>query len=244
MRVLRDELEELAGHVGEQRLVPEERRRQPVHRLGLRRARRAAGLMKRWNSRPDGMRLTSSMQPISISRSPPFGLRPVVSVSRMISRMRVSDRPQDSRIARVKRRLPSGARRPSPGRPRNSAMTASSAAWLVVDVAARVHNEIGARALFRIRHLARQQLVELFRRHPGPLQQAGALHLGRGADDDRHVDQLVGAGLEQQRNLQHGDLGAALRPARAGRRARLAHQRMHDRLQLAKARRAAPAAPR
>ena len=34
-RVVGDELEELVGNVGEQRLVLQERGRQPVHRLGL-----------------------------------------------------------------------------------------------------------------------------------------------------------------------------------------------------------------
>ena len=55
---------------------------------------------------------------------------------------------------------------------------------------------------------------------PGRSSTPGALHLRRGADDDRHVDQLVGTGLEQQRDLEHGHLGAALRLARAGTSAR------------------------
>ena len=113
--------------------------------------------MKRWNSRPDGMRLTSSMQPISISRSPPFGLRPVVSVSRMISRM-----PPLLNDSRKAVKPPSGGHRPRRCAPATAAMICVQRRLAGRDVEAGVHNEIGARPLFRIRHLPRQQLARAF----------------------------------------------------------------------------------
>ena len=50
--------------------------------------------------------------------------------------------------------------------------------------------------------------VELLRRHAGARQHALALHLGRRADHDGDVDPVVAAGLEQQRDLEHGHRGA------------------------------------
>ena len=171
--------------------------------------------MKRWNSRPEGMRLTSSMQPISISRSPPWWIE--------AGRLGVENDfahtvlPQDSRrpvkcpVARVGLAA-APAQRGDRGVQRGLAR---------LDVDARVHNEIGrARAS---RHPASGGRAA-DRAFPPTSPAAPACRArctsGGGADDDVDVDQLVGAGLEQQRDLEHRDLGAARGVARAGTRAR------------------------
>src|SRR4029079_8701594 len=148
-----------------------------------------SGLMKRWNSRPEGMRLTSSMQPISISRSPPFGLRPVVSVSRMISRMHfdaaIREKPS-SPVARISLRV-APSQRGDYGIERGPAR---------LDIGARVYIEVAAPALLGVRQLPGEQFVELVFGQPLPLQQPVALHLRIGANDDADVDQFIGPSLE------------------------------------------------
>src|SRR6185312_12777913 len=73
-----------------------------------------------------------------------------------------------------------------------------------------VHNEVGPRALFFIRQLAGKQMFEPLYRHAGSRQHAFALHVMRRAEHDRDVDALVRAGLEQQRDLEHGQPRALL----------------------------------
>src|SRR5690349_7144196 len=73
-----------------------------------------------------------------------------------------------------------------------------------------VHNEVGPRALFFIGQLAGKQMFEPLYRHAGPPEHALALHMMRRAEHDRDVDALVGAGLEQKRDLEHGKLRALL----------------------------------
>ena len=60
----------------------------------------------------------------------------------------------------------------------------------VVESLRGIHDEIGAPALFGVRHLPRQHGFELVRRHAGPLQHAGALHLGRRRHHHHRVDPL------------------------------------------------------
>ena len=73
---------------------------------------------------------------------------------------------------------------------------------------AAVHNVVGARSLLGVGELARQQMLELLHRHARPCQHALALHLRGRGQRDRHVDALLGAGLEQKRDLQHRELRA------------------------------------
>src|SRR5262245_66190695 len=47
-------------------------------------------------------------------------------------------------------------------------------------------------------------MLELFHSDPWPRQHALALHRRRSAYDDGYVNTLFGAGLEQERDLEHG----------------------------------------
>src|SRR6478609_5156998 len=97
------------------------------------------------------MRLKISTQPISTSRSPRKGSRPVVSVSRTISRMRSKTGKSESGSS-----------------PRHLSSliqdVADSRAYRVEPVR-RIHHEIRALALFGVGQLPRQDGVELFIRH-------------------------------------------------------------------------------
>ena len=72
-----------------------------------------------------------------------------------------------------------------------------------------IHDKIGAPPLFRIGHLLCQDRFELLRGHPGALEHTRALDLHRRRHNHDGVDALVGAGLEQERNIEHHDLVAA-----------------------------------
>src|SRR5215212_3728770 len=110
-------------------------------------------------------------------RSPPAGLSPVVSVSKMISRTGFL--------------LPDAL-----------AQTSQDMLHLGLGVGESrsiVDDEMGALALVRIGHLALEDDVEELRPHPGPREHPAALHLLRRGDNDRRVEILLAAGLEQQR---------------------------------------------
>src|SRR5687768_2285168 len=94
------------------------------------------------------------MQPISTMRSPPAGLRPVVSVSKMISRMGPLSTRRQAKTSKDRPHL--GARG--------------------VETARRIDDEIGARALVGIGPLAGEDRVEPRRGHSGPRQHALALN--------------------------------------------------------------------
>ena len=100
-----------------------------------------------------------------------------------------------------------------------------------IEGARAIHDEMRAGALFRIRHLPREQRVEPLRRHAGPLQHARALHLGRRRDDHHRIDAFLAAGLEQQRNVEHDGARAFRVSAREEPLRHRAHQRMHDRFE-------------
>ena len=68
-RRIADECEQVVGDFGEARLIARNSRRDPVDREGLGR-HVALGIEIAVKVCPLGMRLTSSMQPISISRCP------------------------------------------------------------------------------------------------------------------------------------------------------------------------------
>ena len=97
-----------------------------------------------------------------------------------------------------------------------------------VEAVAGVDDEIGPLALFGIRRLPGQDRLEFFRRHAGPRKHALALDLGRRGDDDDLVDAIGSAGLEQQRNVEHGERRAGGTMAREEGIGVGADQRMHD----------------
>ena len=78
--------------------------------------------------------------------------------------------------------------------------------------ATRVHKIVRAHTLFGVRHLAREDLLEFFRRHAGTSQHALALQIGTGADDNARIDASVSAGFEQQRHLEHGIILQLIEP--------------------------------
>ena len=80
-------------------------------------------------------------------------------------------------------------------------------AFGVGDRAARIHNEVGATALFFVRHLARDQLFQLLRRHTRAGEHALRLDCGRRADDGNSVNQLVEACFIKQRDLEDDERG-------------------------------------
>src|SRR5687768_6941252 len=114
-------------------------------------------------------------------RSPASGLRPVVSVSKTISRiaslLRAAVRQTSEDAANRLSRFFQSA----PGR----------------------DDEIGAGALLRVGHLMTDYPSQLRLAHPRPRQHPGPLHLGGRRDDRDPVDQLRTAFLEQQGNVEY-----------------------------------------
>src|SRR5688572_4169247 len=94
-------------------------------------------------------------------RSPASGLRPVVSVSKTISR-----------TPALCERGAFQTRQDAPNRLSR-----------FLQVAAGRDDEIGALALLFIGHLVAEDALELGLRHSGPRQDSGALDLGRGRND-------------------------------------------------------------
>src|SRR5581483_692342 len=144
------------------------------------------------------MPLTSSTQPSSTRRWPWAGSRPVVSVSRTISRIV----------------LPLSLRARRFAASRNDNESLSSPFWHLSHLRQNfthlrprrfvslpaIHDEIGARALVGVRHLLGQQRVELLLGHARPLHHAGALRARRRRHHHHGVAAAVAAGLVQQRN--------------------------------------------
>jgi len=108
----------------------------------------------------------------------------------------------------------------------------------VFDSLPAIHDEIRARAFFGIRHLPRQQRLKPFCGNPA-FQHAGALHLGWRRHHDRGIDTAVAAGLEQQRNIEHDNLGAGGLSVPQELLLGAPHQRMHDGLEPLQRRRIA-----
>src|SRR3990170_1918205 len=108
------------------------------------------------------MRLKISTQPISTMRSPPAGLSPVVSVSKMISRIGGLSSGAESETSDYMADLP----------------------FSCGQIAARFDDEISALALGRVGHLPRHYRVEFLRRHAGPREHSAALNVGRRGDHD------------------------------------------------------------
>jgi hypothetical protein len=82
-----------------------------------------------------------------------------------------------------------------------------------------------------IRHLPRQDGVQLVHGHAWALERARALHVGRRRYHHHRVHPLLAAGFEQERNVEHRDLLAPR--LRLGQQPpfRLLHERMNDRLE-------------
>ena len=94
-------------------------------------------------------------------------------------------------------------------------------------------DDVGLAALHGVRHLLAQDAVELLRRHAGPRHHPMALQEGGRAHHQRGVDPAIAQPLEQQRDVEHDQLLAALRgPLQEG-ALPLADQRMHDGFELA-----------
>ena len=83
-----------------------------------------------------------------------------------------------------------------------------------------IHDKIGAAAFLGIRHLSGEHRFELIHGHAGTLEHPRALHLGRRRYHHDGVHTLVGTGLEQQRNIEHG--GFSPRARACARRSRSA----------------------
>src|SRR3546814_9238981 len=113
-------------------------------------------------------RLIISTQPISTNRSPPPKLSPVVSVSKTISRIPILS-PRSLREA--------------------SDQATNLRARLLLRAIGRDHG-IGARTLFRVGRLARQDRLESRRRHALPREHTRPLHQ-RSAEHTSELQSLM-----------------------------------------------------
>src|SRR5665811_6032 len=131
------------------------------------------------------------MQPTSTRRWPWLGSRPVVSVSRTISRMFCS-------LLQRARESP-----PPFWHCSNAGEDFTHLGAGVRETLRRIHHEIGAPPLFIIRHLVGHDGGELLLAHARPPEGALALHISRRRYHHHRVAALIGAGLEQQRDVEH-----------------------------------------
>src|SRR5690554_947890 len=152
--------------------------------------------------RPVGNRFTSSTQPSSITRSS-RGSSPVVSVSKTISRIElpyatladqasISEPPVNLRVDKL-RRVPQLPQDVSYVLPR------------CLYPSACINNEISALLLFSIRHLKRENVLELLLGHAGPRQDAFSLNLCRRRNHNYLVDAFSPALFKQKWNIEHDD---------------------------------------
>src|SRR3546814_13207745 len=122
--------------------------------------------------------LIVSTHPHATNRSPPPKLSRVVAVAKTISRIPIL-------APRIRREA--------------SDQATNLRARLLLRAIGRDHG-IGARTLFRVGRLARQDRLESRRRHPLPREHTRPLHqFGRGDDHDL-VYTPVAAGCEQKRD--------------------------------------------
>src|SRR5262249_47471788 len=137
-----------------------------------------SGLTYRWNVCPVGMRLNSSMQPISTTRSPVRGSRPVVSVSSTISRMYFLPLAHDL-FPKTGTHFSGSCAGPRITFARHSSNGAQNAMNLRpggIEAARAIHYEMGAAALFLVGRLFGEDRVELACAHVGAGEHAFALH--------------------------------------------------------------------
>src|SRR6266849_5291439 len=128
------------------------------------------------------MRLKISTQPISTSRSSRSGSRPVVSVSRTISRISYNRTFDESGTSL--RHLSSLIQHVPDSRAHG------------VETVRGIHHEIRTFALFGVRQLPRHDRVELFPGHVVAGKDSLALNFRRGRDHHYGVDAFLAAGLE------------------------------------------------
>src|SRR3954465_3732422 len=103
------------------------------------------------------MWLNISTQPISTIRSPPLGLRPVVSVSNTISRIAMGLPLLSVRQAALR------GRPVAPGKGPDDPLDLAACK---IESAPGIDDQVGATALFRIRRLASQNRLKPLRGHP------------------------------------------------------------------------------
>src|SRR6202021_4170042 len=142
------------------------------------------------------MRLKISTQPISTSRSPRNGSRPVVSVSRTISRMSTHRRGGESGSAL--RHL------------NNLGQNVPDSAAHGVKTVRGIPHEIGALAFFGVRQLSHHDGLESLSGHGAPGEDALALDFRRRRYHDHRIDALLATGFEQKRHIPHDNRRSAL----------------------------------
>src|SRR5688572_5113453 len=172
------------------------------------------------------MWLRSSRQPTSISRSPFRQSRPVVSVSRTISRTSPSEsvraRAQADRAAPLKKS----------GGERQGSQYIVDLSGSVGVTSARIHDEMRPSPLYAIRDLARQQRFELSRVHAWPGEDPSPLDRRVRGHHNDDIDAALPSRLEEKRHVDNGQ-APPLRPAsRQKFRFALADERVHDGFQL------------
>ena len=167
----------------------------------------ALGVDEHMVDRAGGDLIDHLQQPISTSRCPSAGLRPVVSVSRMISR--------------ISRRI--SFRAPPPGRAGSRVLRARRLKRTV-----GVDDHMRPAPFFPIGKLPRDNPLEARQCHACAGQRPALLHSFRRADDENEVDRLVGAGFEQQRHVDDASRRALGRGAREEFPPRLPDERMDD----------------
>src|SRR5690349_22192148 len=146
------------------------------------------------------MRLNSSMQPISTTRSPVRGSRPVVSVSSTISRMcflRLAHDLFPKTGAHFSGSCAGPRITPSARHSSNSAQNAMNLRPGGIEAARAIHYEMGAAALFLVGGLLGENGIEFSLAHVGAGEHALALHLGGGGNHDDRVDAILRADFEQ-----------------------------------------------
>src|SRR5690348_12302125 len=128
------------------------------------------------------MRLNSSIQPTSTRRSPRRGSRPVVSVSRTISRIRSRQLQHDLekceavfRKDHAQSKISRGESGPPPRHLNSLVENVADPRAHGIETVRGIHDEVGAPALFFIRYLPSQDGVEFFIVHRAPRQYALAL---------------------------------------------------------------------
>src|ERR1700722_5609809 len=165
-----------------------------------------SGLMSVWKTLPVRLWCTISTAPISSTRCPSAGSRPVVSVSSTISRMARS--PSGQRRGRAHELGDDGARH--------------------LETTPCVDDEVSPAPFFGIRRLAGKNGLKLGLGHARARQRARALDGGRSADHDHEVNAGFSASLEQQRHVDDNEATARGRGLLDKVSARLGHRRMHQ----------------
>lgn len=100
-----------------------------------------------------------------------------------------------------------------------------------------MNHHIGPAALFRIRHLFRQNSPQSGFRHPSATEDTLTLNKPWGADHRHQIATFMAPALQQQRHIQNHQAGSAAAATGKKRHRLPANQRMHDGLQPCQCRR-------